>query len=79
MCVYSLDPSRLTRTRCGQGEAILHSFVFPDSRAQFADLVRSAGLAKELENCLGRAFSAADVDFWSYADNLDTLGQRLSH
>ena len=56
-----------------QGEAILRSFVFPDSRAQFVDLVRQAGLAQDLEICLGRAFSAADVDFWSYTDNLDKL------
>ncbi|KAG8219812.1 hypothetical protein J3R82DRAFT_785 [Butyriboletus roseoflavus] len=53
------------------GEAILHSFVFPDSRAQFVDLVRQAGLAHDLEICLGRAFSVVDVDFWSYADSLD--------
>ncbi|KAH0838301.1 hypothetical protein J3R83DRAFT_6578 [Lanmaoa asiatica] len=58
------------------GEAIIHSFVFPDSRAQFVDLVRQAGLAEDLESCLGRPCSAADVDFWSYADNLDKLLDR---
>ncbi|KAI9572967.1 hypothetical protein HD554DRAFT_1403772 [Boletus coccyginus] len=61
----------LTTILGNHGEAILRSFVFPDSRAQFVDLVRRAGLAKDLEIRLGHSLSAADVDFWSYADNLD--------
>ncbi|KAF8140262.1 hypothetical protein EV363DRAFT_1500514 [Boletus edulis] len=60
----------LTTILRNHGEAILRSFVFPDSRAQFVDLVRRSGLVKDLENCLGRAFSSADVDFWSYAQML---------
>ncbi|KAG9314359.1 hypothetical protein JVU11DRAFT_5153 [Chiua virens] len=58
------------------GEAILHSFVFPDSRAQFVHHVRQAGRLQDLENGLGRAFSVADVDFWSYTDNLRDLEHR---
>ncbi|KAF8560355.1 hypothetical protein OG21DRAFT_1502659 [Imleria badia] len=60
----------LTTILGNHGEVILHSFVFPHSRAQFVDLVRRAGLVKDLESCLGRAFSSTDVDFWSYADKL---------
>jgi len=56
------------------GEAILHSFVFPDSRAQFLELVRRAGLAEDLETCLGHSLSVVDVDFCSYADSLKGLG-----
>ena len=56
-----------------QGETILRFFVYPDSRAQFVHLVSQAGQRDELEHGLGRPFSASDVDFWSYADDLDKL------
>ncbi|KIJ68455.1 hypothetical protein HYDPIDRAFT_24727 [Hydnomerulius pinastri MD-312] len=55
------------------GDAILRSFVFPDSRAQFIELVKRAGLAKDADNGLGQTFSAPEVDFWSYSSGLDKL------
>ncbi|KAG2159861.1 uncharacterized protein EDB93DRAFT_1112311 [Suillus bovinus] len=48
------------------GDAVLRSFVFPDSRAQFISLVKRAGLARELGQSLGDGFFSTEVDFWSY-------------
>lgn len=55
------------------GDAILRSFVFPDSRAQIIDLVQRAGLARELGRSLGEGFSSTEVDFWSYSKGLDKV------
>ncbi|KAG1833806.1 hypothetical protein EV424DRAFT_1364115 [Suillus variegatus] len=52
------------------GDAVLRLFVFPDSRAQFIDLVKRAGLAHELVRSLGDGFSSTEVDFWSYSKGL---------
>ncbi|KAG1864206.1 hypothetical protein DFJ58DRAFT_205262 [Suillus subalutaceus] len=52
------------------GDAVLRSFVFPDSRAQFVNLVKRAGLARELGRSLGDGFSSTEVDFWSYSKGL---------
>jgi hypothetical protein len=52
------------------GDAVLRSFVFPDSRAQFIDLVKRAGVAHELGRSLGDGFSSTEVDFWSYSKGL---------
>jgi hypothetical protein len=51
-------------------EPLLRSFVFPDSRAQFIDLVKRAGVAHELGRSLGDGFSSTEVDFWSYSKGL---------
>jgi len=53
------------------GDDLLHSFIYPDSRAKFLDLLGHAGLLPELNVPLGIGWSAADVDFWSYASGLD--------
>ncbi|KAG2350357.1 hypothetical protein BDR05DRAFT_993767 [Suillus weaverae] len=53
------------------GDAVLRSLVFPDSRARFIDLVKRAGLARELGRSLGDGFSS-EVDFWSYSKGLVT-------
>ncbi|KAG2154845.1 hypothetical protein DEU56DRAFT_770745 [Suillus clintonianus] len=52
------------------GDAVLRSFVFPDSRAQLIDLIKRAGLACELGRSLGDDFSSTEVDFWSYLKGL---------
>jgi len=50
-----------------KGDDLLHSFVFPDSRAQLITLLSRAGLLPELNIELGTGWAASDVDFWSYA------------
>lgn len=52
------------------GHAVLRSFVYPDSRAQFLNLVKRAGLARELRQSLADGFSSTEVDFWSYSKDL---------
>ncbi|KAG2072642.1 hypothetical protein BDR04DRAFT_1096264 [Suillus decipiens] len=52
------------------GDAILRSFVYPDSRVQFLNLVKRAGLARELRQSLADGFSSTEVDFWSYSKDL---------
>ncbi|KAL4070932.1 hypothetical protein J3A83DRAFT_4093971 [Scleroderma citrinum] len=50
-------------------DAIIRTFIFPDSRAQFLELITRAGLRVELT---GSWFSpAAVVSFWSYTGDLD--------
>ncbi|KAF8846380.1 hypothetical protein BDN67DRAFT_961102 [Paxillus ammoniavirescens] len=51
------------------GDAILQSFVFPDSRAQFIDLVKRAGLTGDA----GHALTTSGLDFWSYSSGLETF------
>ena len=48
-------------------------FIFPDSRAQFLTLVDHAGLLPELNEKLG--WSASEVDFWSYVNELEVVGE----
>ncbi|KIK93744.1 hypothetical protein PAXRUDRAFT_83431, partial [Paxillus rubicundulus Ve08.2h10] len=48
------------------GDAVLQSFVFPDSRAQFIDLVKRAGLTGDA----GHALTTSGLDFWSYSTGL---------
>ncbi|KAF9241386.1 hypothetical protein BU15DRAFT_44942 [Melanogaster broomeanus] len=55
------------------GDAILQSFVFPDSRAQFIDLVKRAGLIEDVEGGLGHVFSMSELDFWSYSAGMEKL------
>ncbi|KAF9229280.1 hypothetical protein BS17DRAFT_812030 [Gyrodon lividus] len=55
------------------GDSILQSFVFPDSRAQFIDLVQRAGLTEDAEGGLRHTFSTSDLDFWSYSSGLGKL------
>ncbi|KAH7883582.1 hypothetical protein F5I97DRAFT_2064875 [Phlebopus sp. FC_14] len=50
-------------------DTILRSFVFPDSRAQFLNLLERAGLADDM----GRKFTASYADFWSYSSGLEKV------
>lgn len=54
-----------------QGDAILRSFIYPDSRAQFLELLGFTGLLPEMNVGLGIGWSTTDIDFWSYASGLD--------
>ncbi|KAG1749989.1 uncharacterized protein EDB91DRAFT_1344565 [Suillus paluster] len=58
------------------GDAVLRSFIFPDSRAQFINLIKRASLASELGRSLGNGFSSTEVDFWSYLKGLDKVLDR---
>jgi hypothetical protein len=53
------------------GDSILRSFIYPDSRAQFLELLGYSGLLPEMNVALGIGWSATDIDFWSYASGLD--------
>jgi hypothetical protein len=60
-----------------QGNALLHSFIYPDSRAEFLELLGRAKLLPELNIRLGVGWSASEVDFWSY-ESLDVLGKETN-
>jgi hypothetical protein len=49
-----------------QGDSLLHSFIYPDSRAHFLEILGRAKLLLELNVSLGIGWSASEVDFWSY-------------
>ncbi|KAF8898736.1 hypothetical protein BD779DRAFT_1485309 [Infundibulicybe gibba] len=52
------------------GDSILHTFIFPDSRARFLQLLASAGILPELNVTLGIGWHASETDFWSYTSDL---------
>lgn len=54
------------------GTDILQSFMFPDSRAQFLEMMARVGLLPELE-ATNDALGAEMTDFWSYSCNLGSL------
>lgn len=56
-----------------QGSEILQSFVYPESRAQFVELLAQAGLLVDLQTTPGSPGPLAMLDFWSYASSLDKL------
>jgi hypothetical protein len=51
----------------------LRTFIYPDSRARFLELLGHAGLLPELNVGLGIGWSASEVDFWSYASELGEI------
>jgi len=48
------------------GDAILYSFIYPDSRAELLKELGLVGLLPELNAGLGLGWSASKTDFWSY-------------
>ncbi|KAG5723341.1 Meiotically up-regulated gene 65 protein [Termitomyces sp. T112] len=50
------------------GSELLHTFVYPESRASFMAMLGEAGLFHVLEAGIG--FSANGMDFWSYVDDI---------
>ncbi|KAJ7169895.1 hypothetical protein C8R46DRAFT_1090464 [Mycena filopes] len=48
------------------GDAILHSFIYPESRARFLEMLERAGVLGELNSDLGAVQSSSEVEFWSY-------------
>lgn len=55
------------------GSDILHSFVYPDSRAQFLEILDAAGMLGDLKSSMGISDSTEVLDFWSYAHHLEPL------
>ncbi|KAH8100722.1 hypothetical protein BXZ70DRAFT_1008210 [Cristinia sonorae] len=55
------------------GSDILQSFVYPDSRAQFVELLAQVGLLPELQTNPGSPGPLAMLEFWSYASSMDKL------
>ncbi|KIM85209.1 hypothetical protein PILCRDRAFT_817208 [Piloderma croceum F 1598] len=53
------------------GDVLLHSFIFPDSRAQFLELLGQCGLLPEMNVGIGIGWTTTDIDFWSYASGLE--------
>lgn len=56
------------------GSEILRSFVYPDSRAQFLEILDTANLLAELKVGMGVSESAQILDFWSYEHRLEGIG-----
>ena len=67
MYVHCIFPSDFPCLPFVQGSEILQTFVFPDSRAQFLEILDAAGLLGELKSGMGVADSVEVLDFWSYA------------
>jgi len=53
------------------GDTLLRSFIYPDSRAQFLELLELSGLLPEINIGLGLGQSTTEIDFWSYTSGLD--------
>ncbi|KAG6890399.1 hypothetical protein C0995_008753 [Termitomyces sp. Mi166 len=58
------------------GNELLHTFVYPESRANFMTMLREAGLLHVLE--VEPGFSASGMDFWSYVDGMHTESSHKS-
>jgi len=58
------------------GDSILQSFVFPDTRAQFLELLNIVGLLEALLMSLPPSGYHAVVDFWSYVSDLHETHER---
>ncbi|KAJ7038194.1 hypothetical protein C8F04DRAFT_1393095 [Mycena alexandri] len=56
-----------------KGDAILQSFIYPESRARFLQMLERAGVLGELNSDPGAINSSSEVDFWSY---LNKWGER---
>ncbi|KAJ6575119.1 hypothetical protein B0H19DRAFT_1127243 [Mycena capillaripes] len=54
------------------GDAILHSFIYPESRARFIQMLERVGVLGELSAELGAGQSSSEVEFWSYLNEGET-------
>ncbi|KAG5647995.1 hypothetical protein DXG03_007029 [Asterophora parasitica] len=52
------------------GNDVLKSFIYPDSRAKFLAILRTAGLLPELNVSLGMGSGGSEMNFWSYTNQL---------
>jgi hypothetical protein len=52
-----------------QGQRLLKSFVYPDSRAEFIKLLALSGLLQETDIPFGTPLQTTDLDFYSYAQS----------
>ncbi|KZT65136.1 hypothetical protein DAEQUDRAFT_769080 [Daedalea quercina L-15889] len=76
--VHPIQPPReyIATVVRAHGSDILRTFVFPDSRAQFLEILDAANLLGELKAGMGIADHAQVLDFWSYAPTSPTAGRR---
>jgi len=56
-----------------QGQTLLHSFTYPESRVQFLKVLANAGLLPELNETFG--VDSTDIEFWSYASSLEVVAK----
>ncbi|TFY69244.1 hypothetical protein EVJ58_g513, partial [Rhodofomes roseus] len=72
--VHTIQPPReyIARVIRDHGSEILRTFVFPDSRAQFVEILDAADLLGELKAGMGVSDQAQVLDFWSYAPTTPT-------
>ncbi|KAJ7492614.1 hypothetical protein FB451DRAFT_1219036 [Mycena latifolia] len=50
------------------GDAILQSFIYPESRARFMQMLERAGVVGELNAELGTGLPSTEFEFWSYVN-----------
>ncbi|KAH9937697.1 uncharacterized protein B0H18DRAFT_867377, partial [Fomitopsis serialis] len=72
--VRPIHPPRdyIARVIRDHGSEILGTFVFPDSRAQFLEILDAANLLGEFKTGMGISDHAQAFDFWSYAPTSPT-------
>ncbi|KAJ6610907.1 hypothetical protein B0H10DRAFT_2058532 [Mycena sp. CBHHK59/15] len=56
------------------GNTIMHSFVYPESRARFLQILERVGALAELNANLGCGMSGSEVEFWSYMKDVADKG-----
>ncbi|KAJ7092731.1 hypothetical protein C8R44DRAFT_816387 [Mycena epipterygia] len=52
------------------GDTILHSFIYPESRARFIQMLERVGVLAELNSDLAAGLSSSEVEFWSYLKDM---------
>lgn len=51
----------------------MQMFVYPESRAQFVELLSRSGLLEDLRACTDGSGGLQALDFWSYSSSLDRI------
>ena len=68
--MFSYDYGSIIGSIGPQGDSLLSSFIYPDSRAELLNDLGDAGLLSELNIGLGTGWGASRIDFWSYTSGL---------
>ncbi|KAJ7487603.1 hypothetical protein B0H11DRAFT_2014063 [Mycena galericulata] len=58
------------------GDDILRSFVYPESRARFIQILRRVGVLPELNSNFGAGVPSTEVEFWSYLKDDSTVERK---
>ncbi|KAJ6604655.1 hypothetical protein DFH09DRAFT_1123408 [Mycena vulgaris] len=56
------------------GDAVLRSFIYPESRARFIQMLERVGVLGELNSGFGGRLSSSEVQFWSYVNEVGDEG-----